>query len=346
MKIISQNFPAQYWHLLETKRMQCDLCPHACVLQDGQCGRCGVRCNRQQQMVTLYGKVSGFAVDPVEKKPFYHFLPGSQVLSFGTIGCNLSCKFCQNWQISTAEDSAALSELNSATIIAMAQREHCASVAFTYNEPTIFIEYAMDVAKECRKSGIHTIAVTNGYICAKPREEFYRYIDAANVDLKAFTDSFYQKITGAHLAPVLDTLSYLKHQTQVWLEITYLLIPGENDSDREIDSATKWIATSLGKDVPVHFSAFYPTWKMPDKPATLPATLLRARAIAQNNGLCYVYTGNIYDPEGSHTYCHNCGKCVIERSGYMLGAYNLTATGHCKFCHAKCTGVFANQRES
>ena len=343
MHTIPQNFLAQYWHKLDSGLIQCDLCPQACKLKEGQCGKCGVRRCHEQKLWTIYGKVSGLAIDPIEKKPLYHFLPGSQILSFGTMGCNLSCKFCQNCDISSST-TAHLKELSPTAIVELA-RQHDVNVAFTYNEPTIFIEYAADVAKACQQARINAVAVTNGFICSTPRTDFYRYIAAANVDLKAFTDSFYQKITGARLQPVLDTLLYLKHHTKVWLEITWLLIPEENDTDQEIDSATKWIVTNLGKDVPLHFSAFYPTWKMLDKPVTPPATLLRARAIALGNGLNYVYTGNIYDPEGGHTYCHQCGKKIIGRNSYLVTDYNLTETGHCKFCHAKCAGVFANQRE-
>lgn len=340
--MIPQNHPTKYWHKLDNGRVQCDLCPQACKLNEGQRGICFVRMRVNDQIVlTTYGRSTGFAIDPVEKKPLNHFLPGSAVYSFGTAGCNLLCKFCQNWDISKAHADDILNKAAAPENIARTAKEYgCKSVAFTYNEPTIFMEYAIDVAKECHKIGLKTIAVTNGYICEEPCREFFAHMDAANIDLKGFTEKFYHDITGSHLQPVLDTLVYVKKQTKVWLEIACLLIPGENDSAAEIDASTKWIINNLGLDVPVHFTAFHPAWKMLDKPTTPLATLIQARDIAMQNGLRYVYTGNVYHPDGSKTFCYNCKKCIIAQSGYEIAEYNLDREGDCIFCHTKCDGVF------
>jgi pyruvate formate lyase activating enzyme len=335
--------PTTYWHRLEDGRIQCDLCPRFCRLQDGQSGMCFVRARHEDQIVlTTYGRSSGFCVDPIEKKPLNHFLPGSSVLSFGTAGCNLACKFCQNWDISKSREVDTLAEEASPARIAEAARSlGCRSVAFTYNDPVIFHEYAIDVAQACRELGIKSVAVTAGYSCPEPRAEFYRHMDAANVDLKAFTERFYWQVTHAHLQPVLETLEYLKRKTTVWFEITTLLIPGENDSDTEIDAMTRWVVEHLGPDVPLHFTAFHPDWKMTDKPPTLPATLTRARRIALQNGLRYVYTGNVYDREGGSTYCHSCGALLIGRDWYELSAWTLTDDGRCRACGTRCAGMFA-----
>ncbi len=319
------------------------MCPHHCKLDENQRGICFGRMRYDDQMVlTTYGKSSGFAIDPIEKKPLYHFLPGTTTYSFGTIGCNLLCKFCQNWSISQNQSSNDYRLLESPpeNIAQMAKKLGCESVAFTYNEPTVFAEYAIDVAKECHTLGLKTVAVTNGYICAKPRQELYASIDAANVDLKGFTESFYKKLTGAHLQPVLDTLIYLKQETKVWLEITTLLIPGENDSNKELEGLSIWVRENLGSYTPLHFSAFYPAAKLQDKPATTPQTVVKAREIALKNGLNYVYAGNICFPDGNTTFCHNCKKAVIIRNGYNLSKLNLDQDGKCKFCHAKCAGFF------
>lgn len=332
----------RYWHHCDDGRIQCDICPRACKLHEGQRGLCFVRGRIEDQIVlATYGRSSGFCVDPIEKKPLNHFFPGSSVFSFGTAGCNLACKFCQNWDISKSRELDTLADQASPIAIAeTAKKLGCKSVAFTYNDPTIFHEYALDVAAECRKREIKSVAVTAGYVCEEPRNEFYAAMDAANVDLKAFTEAFYYKLTGAHLQPVLDTLLYIRHNTQVWLEITTLLIPGHNDSDEEIDAMTQWIKRELGPDVPLHFSAFHPDYKMLDIPHTPFATLQRARNIALRNGLYYVYTGNVHDSEGSSTYCHQCGKRVIERDWYELGEYALDAKGCCNNCGAAMHGHF------
>ena len=337
--------PARYWHLLDDGRIQCDLCPRECRLRDGQRGFCFVR-QRQggRMLLATYGRSSGFCIDPIEKKPLHHFYPGSSVLSFGTAGCNLGCKFCQNWDISKSREMDRLMDRASPHGIAKAAEAwRCRSVAFTYNDPVIFAEYALDVAEECHERGLRTVAVTAGYICAEPRAEFFACIDAANVDLKAFSERFYRHVCGAELAPVLETLEYLKRETSVWLELTTLLIPGENDSSAEIDAMSRWIVERLGPDVPLHFTAFHPDWKMLDHAATPPATLTRARRIAMENGLRYVYTGNVRDPQGGSTWCPQCGSLLIERDGYRIGRWGLDATGHCLDCGAAVPGVFGER---
>jgi pyruvate formate lyase activating enzyme len=335
--------PTQYWHQLADGRVQCDLCPRLCRLHEGQRGFCFVRARHQNQIVlTTYGRSSGFCVDPIEKKPLNHFLPGTAVLSFGTAGCNLACRFCQNWDISKSREVDTLADAASPEVIAHAAVAlGCNSVAFTYNDPVIFFEYAIDVARACHAQGIKTVAVTAGYISEEPRKEFFRHMDAANVDLKAFTERFYHQITGSHLQPVLNTLNYLKHETGVWLEITTLLIPGANDSDQEVDAMTRWVVEHLGPEVPMHFTAFHPDWRMLDIPSTPPATLTRARHIARQNGLRYAYTGNVHDDEGSSTFCHQCGQRVIGRDWYVLHDWHLTDDGCCQFCGTVCAGVFA-----
>jgi pyruvate formate lyase activating enzyme len=334
--------PTKYWHLLSDGRIQCDLCPRFCKLHEGQRGLCFVRARTNDQIVlTTYGRSSGFCVDPIEKKPLNHFLPGTPVLSFGTAGCNLACQFCQNWDISKSREMDTLADHASPATIARAASElGCCSVAFTYNDPIIFLEYAIDVAQACHEAGVKTVAVTAGYMCEEPREEFYRYMDAANVDLKGFTERFYKQICAGHLQPVLDTLMYLKHHTKVWFELTTLLIPGENDSDEEIEAETQWIVEHLGPDVPLHFTAFHPDWKMLDKPLTPPATLTRARRIALKNGVRYVYTGNVHDLDGGSTYCHNCRQRLIGRDWYVLTEWHLTGDGRCTSCGTACAGVF------
>ena len=339
--VAARVHPTKYWHRLEDGRVQCDLCPRFCRLHEGQRGFCFVRaCEGGAIVLTTYGRSSGFCVDPIEKKPLAHFLPGTPVLSFGTAGCNLGCKFCQNWDISKSREVDTLADEASPRRIAEAAKAlECRSVAFTYNDPVIFHEYAIDVAKECQALGIRTVAVTAGEVCPEPRAEFYRHMDAANVDLKGFTERFYREICAGHLEPVKDTLRYLKRETKVWLEITTLLIPGENDGDAEVHELSRFVADDLGPDVPLHFTAFHPDWRMLDKPPTPPQTLKRARKIALGNGLRYVYTGNITDPEGQATYCHGCGAVVIGRDGYDIARWHL-AEGRCKSCGAPCAGVF------
>ena len=334
--------PARYWHALDDGRIQCDVCPRFCKLHEGQRGLCFVRARQGQGLVlTTYGRSSGFCIDPIEKKPLNHFLPGTPVFSFGTAGCNLTCKFCQNWDISKAREVDKLNQSASPQAIAAAARQlGCRSVAFTYNDPVIFLEYAIDTAVACHAVGLKTVAVTAGYITKQARGEFYEHIDAANVDLKGFTEGFYRNLCGGRLADVLDTLVWLRHETKVWVEITTLLIPGENDSDAELDALSRWVAAELGPDVPLHFTAFHPDWKMREHGPTPPATLTRARAIAMGHGLRYVYTGNVHDPAGGSTYCHGCGTVLIGRDWYELNAWGLDAAGCCARCGTKPAGVF------
>jgi pyruvate formate lyase activating enzyme len=337
-----EGMPARYWHRLDDGRIQCDLCPRYCRLHEGQRGLCFVRAREADRMVlTTYGRSSGFCVDPIEKKPLNHFLPGTPVLSFGTAGCNLTCKFCQNWDISKARAFDRLTEQASPEAIAQAaERQGCRAVAYTYNDPVIFLEYAIDVARACRARGIRNVAVSAGYICDEPRVELFRHMDAANIDLKGFTEGFYKKLCTGSLQPVLDTLVYLRHHTDVWLEITTLLIPGHNDSREEIEQLSAWLMEHLGPDVPLHFSAFHPDWKMMETPRTPARTLIEARAIAMAAGLRYVYTGNISDEASQSTYCHACGARLIGRDWYDITAWSLTEDGRCAACHAACAGVF------
>ncbi len=334
--------PARWWHRLDDQRIQCDLCPRECKLHEGQRAACFVRGMQDGKMVlTTYGRSSGFCIDPIEKKPLNHFYPGSSVLSFGTAGCNLACKFCQNWDISKSRDMDRLMDDATPQAIAKAAlRCNAKSVAFTYNDPVIFAEYAMDTADACHDLGIKTVAVTAGYMHLDPAREFYSKIDAANIDLKGFTDEFYVKLCGAHLQPVLDLLAMVHHETDCWLEITTLLIPGHNDSDQELAELSRWVAAELGADVPVHFTAFHPDWKMPDIPATPPATLTRARRIGLAAGLRYVYTGNVHDAEGGTTYCPTCHHSIIIRDWYDIGRCDLTRTGDCPSCGTHIAGRF------
>ncbi|TLS74270.1 AmmeMemoRadiSam system radical SAM enzyme [Mariprofundus erugo] len=339
-----EHFAARYWHDTGDGRIQCDLCPRDCRLHDGQRGFCFVRKREGDHLVlTTYGRSSGFCIDPVEKKPLYHFYPGSAVLSFGTAGCNLACAFCQNWDISKSRAFDRLcDQADPEAIAAAALRHDCRAVAFTYNDPVIFLEYAVDTAIACHEAGVGTIAVTAGYIAAPAHEEFFAHMDAVNVDLKSFSDAFYHRLCAARLQPVLDTLRYIRHETDAWLEITTLLIPGENDSDEELTAMCDWIAGHLGPDVPLHFSAFHPDWKLKDKSPTPVATLQRARRIALHAGLHYVYTGNVRDPEGGSTYCPRCHNPVIARDWYEIIDYQLSGAGCCPRCNTLIAGHFGH----
>ena len=341
--------PARYWHKLDDGRLQCDLCPRFCHLHEGQRGACFVRARRGEELVlTTYGRSSGFCLDPLEKKPLNHFYPGSPVLSFGTAGCNLSCRFCQNWDISKSRSTDKLQSVASPdSIAAAAVNNNAIAVAYTYNDPVIFHEYAVDTAIACHERDIFNIAVTAGYVCPEPRSEFYRYMDAVNVDLKAFTPRFYKQLCAADLDAVLDTLRYIRHETRVWLEITVLLIPDENDSEAELNLMSAWLADNMGPDVPVFFTAFHPDFKMQDKPRTPAETLMKARHIALQHGLHYVYTGNMHDSTGGSTWCPGCHHRIIGRDWYELSEWQLQVDtegrGTCAHCQTPIAGVFAEK---
>jgi pyruvate formate lyase activating enzyme len=337
-----QAHPTRWWHRLADGRVRCDVCPRGCCLREGQRGFCFVRARLDDEIVlTTYGRSSGFCIDPIEKKPLDHFLPGTPTLSFGTAGCNLGCAFCQNWDISTSREWDILADAASPAAIAAAAREHgCRSVAFTYNDPTIFLEYAVDVAAACQELGLRTVAVTAGYIEPGPRVELFGAMDAANVDLKSFDDDTYRRVCLGRLRPVLDTLEAIADEGRTWLEITTLLIPGLNDSDEELDALTSWIVDHLGPSVPLHFTAFHPDHRMRDRPPTPAASLRHARSIGLANGLRYVYTGNVHDPDGQSTWCHACGALLIGRSGYDITAWRLSLDGACSLCGEPCAGVF------
>ncbi|NTV39912.1 MAG: AmmeMemoRadiSam system radical SAM enzyme [Demequinaceae bacterium] len=334
---------ARWWSLLEDGRIECELCPRRCRLHAGQRGFCFVRARDGNRMVlTTYGRSSGFAIDPIEKKPLAHFHPGTAVLSFGTAGCNLNCRFCQNWDISKSREWDRLAAVASPEAIAEAAvSSHCSSVAFTYNDPVIFAEYAIDTANACHALGVKAVAVTAGYITDKARPEFFAPMDAANIDLKGFTEDFYWKVTGGHLQGVLDTIAWVNEHTDTWLELTTLLIPGFNDSTDEIARMSRWILAELGPDVPLHFSAFHPDFKMLDVPPTPPATLRAARATAMDTGLHFVYTGNVHDPECETTTCPACNAVLIERDWYAILAYRITKEGRCPECGTAVPGRFA-----
>ncbi|MGF1464990.1 MAG: AmmeMemoRadiSam system radical SAM enzyme [Sandaracinaceae bacterium] len=334
--------PERWFTRLEGGRVRCDLCPRYCTMKEGQRGFCFVRGVHDGQVVlTTYGRASGFCIDPIEKKPLNHFLPGSSVLSFGTAGCNLGCRFCQNHDISKARQMDTLADRATPEEVARAAAEAgCRSVAFTYNDPVIFAEYAIDCAHACRERGIHGVAVTAGYITERAREAFFAPLSAANVDLKAFTEDFYKTLTFADLGPVLETLRWLVHETDVWVEVTTLLIPGKNDAEEEVERLATWVATELGVEVPLHFTAFHPDFKMTDVPRTPATTLTRARRQALEIGLRHVYTGNVRDPEGQSTTCAGCGELLIGRDGYALDAWNLDDDACCQRCGRALAGRF------
>ena len=338
----TMRFVGQWWHELPDGRIQCDLCPRDCRLHEGQRGACFVRMMDHGEMIlTTWGLTSGLVVDPVEKKPLNHFYPGTSVLSFGTAGCNLTCKNCQNWEMTKSRDMEILAKkATPSEIVQVARQTNCKSVAFTYNDPVIFAEFAIDVAIACRESGLKSIAVTAGYIHPEPARVLFPFIDAANVDLKGFSEDFYNRVTGGHLAPVLDLLRYIHHETNVWLEITTLLIPGLNDSEKEIGELSRWISTHLGPDVPLHFSAFHPDFKMLDLPPTPQKTLSMARSIAMDEGLRFVYTGNTHDPEGGTTFCPGCHSPLIVRDWFSILSWNIDLNGCCGNCHRKIPGFF------
>ncbi len=333
---------ARWFEPMPDGRVRCTLCPRDCILHDGQAGFCFVRRAEGGRLVTTaWGRSTGFAVDPIEKKPLAHFYPGTTVLSFGTAGCNLGCRFCQNWDISKArlDDARAEDAWTPARVVALAKDQGSPAIAFTYNDPVIWAEYVIDVARAAHAAGLRTVFVTAGYVHPEPRAEIFKHVDATNVDLKAFTEQFYSKVTFAHLAPVLDTLEWLAHETRVWVEVTNLLIPGLNDAPEETRALSTWIRDHMGPDVPLHFTAFHPAYKLLDRPRTPPATLTRARAIARSVGLRHVYTGNVHDPEGQTTWCPGCGAAVIERDWHAVRAVRLVR-GACAACGTPIAGRF------
>ncbi len=339
---MTENFHiAKWWHKNENHKVVCTLCPRYCEISEGQKGFCYVRENKDGILYSVgYGRHTGFAVDPIEKKPLFHFLPGSKILSFGTAGCNLGCKFCQNWHTSKAKiDETYSLQVNAQDVIDIAIKHNVKSIAFTYNDPTIFGEFVIDVSKLARKVGIKTVMVTAGYIDKEARKEIYENIDAANVDLKAFTDEFYFKYTYSHLNEILDTIIWLKNETNVWVELTTLLIPGLNDSQTEIEQMCDWIIENLGDTTPHHFTAFHPAFKLNDICRTPEKTLFKARDIAIKKGIKYVYCGNIADEESLCTYCFNCDEKLIERGWHSLYTNNII-DGKCKYCNVKIEGVF------
>ena len=332
---------ANWWKHTGGGKILCTLCPRYCEIGEGQIGFCFIRQNINGKLYTTgYGRPTGFAIDPIEKKPLNHFLPGSDILSFGTAGCNLGCKFCQNWTTSKAK----VDDLNSLIaspeeVINLAKKNSTPSIAFTYNDPTIFGEYVIDISKLAREEGIKSVMVTAGYIDKEARKDVYKFIDAANVDLKAFTERFYFKNTLSHIEPVLDTFIWLKNETDIWFEITTLLIPGENDSDEEIKQECDWILKNLGDTIPLHFTAFHPDFKMRDIESTPHSTLKSAKKIADSMGIKYSYLGNIYDPESQSTYCKNCNTILIERSWHSIKIKNLKRN-QCAKCGNLLEGVF------
>jgi len=331
---------ARYWTREPDGRIRCTLCPRDCHLAEGQAGFCFVRQNVGGQLVSLaYGRSTGFAIDPIEKKPLDHFFPGTQVLSFGTAGCNLGCRFCQNWNISKSRLADRASQAYSPRqVVDLAVEAGCPSLAFTYNDPVIWAEWAIDLAREAHARGLKTVFVTAGFVTESAREEVFAHMDAANVDLKAFTEDFYRKVTLSHLAPVLETLAWLA-KTDVWTEVTNLVIPGLNDDPAESRALAEWVGEHMGPDVPLHFTGFHPDFKMMDRPPTPPETLSRARAAAREVGLHHVYTGNVHDRAGQTTSCAACGEPLIERDWFAIRSY-LVRDGACPSCGARLAGRF------
>ena len=331
----------KYQNILQNGKVQCTICPRNCILSDGQEGFCHVRKNINQNIELLtYGYNTGLAIDPVEKKPLYHFYPSSPILSFGTLGCNMGCLFCQNWDISKSKANPQnLNKTPPQEVVDIAKKYKCKSVAFTYNDPIIFFEYAIDTAKLCRENNIKTVVVTSGFINEEPAKEFFEYMDGANIDLKGFSQRFYGKNCLAKLQPVLDTIKYAVNETNCHIELTTMLIEGENDSSEEIQAECEWILENLGDNVPIHFSAFFPHFKFEDRKATSFEALIKAYNIAKTVGLKYVYTGNLSNIETSTTYRKNCGEPIIIRSGYQILEYHLE-NSECEYCSAICDGRF------
>jgi len=331
--------PANWWEKRPDGRILCTLCPRYCIMGTGKTGFCYIRKNIDGRLYsTAYGRPTGFAIDPIEKKPLNHFYPGTGILSFGTAGCNLGCNFCQNWTMSKAHlDEQSALYATAEDVVGLAKKHRVPSIAFTYNDPIIFGEYVMDISKRAREEGIHTVMVTNGYITEQARKALFADVDAANVDLKAFSEDFYRKLTYSHLQPVLNTLVWLKKETEIWFEITTLLIPGENDSEEELKAECGWILKNLGDEIPLHFTAFHPDFKMRNHPPTPPSTLTKARRIALEQGIKYCYVGNVHDPEGQTTFCPGCGAALIKRNWHSVFKNDLK-NGRCPHCKTPLSG--------
>ena len=332
---------ARWWEILPDGKVHCYLCPRHCHIGEGQSGFCFIRAPRGGKLYNLgYAHPAAIQVDPIEKKPLNHFLPGTTILSLGAAGCNMGCFFCQNWDISKSKaDQVHSSYLEPETVVLAAIEHQCPSIAFTYNEPTIWGEYVIDTSRIAHAYGLKTVMVTNGYITREALFDVYEHVDAANVDLKAYTEDFYAKLTLSHLQPVLDTLKTLRHETNVWIEITNLIIPSLNDSQEETKELCGWMLENLGDDVPLHFTAFHPDFKLRNKPGTPPETLHRARQLARERGLKYVYEGNILSG-GADTMCPGCGRVLISRSWHRVSEVRVQPDGTCQHCGARISGHF------
>lgn len=331
---------AIYYVKLENSNIQCNLCPWHCFITPGEVGKCRVRKNNGEKLISLnYEKPCSLAIDPIEKKPLYHFLPGQETLSIATLGCNLSCGHCQNWEISQASSVKKNSlKVPAEEVVNKAIGSNVKIISYTYTEPTIFYEYMADISKLARKKKIKNIIVSNGFINEEPLKELCKLIDAGNIDLKSISEDFYQTVCKARLNPVLEAIKIL-HKEKVWIELTNLLIPELNDSKEDIKDLIGWVKENLGVNVPVHFTVFYPTYKMINLPATKIEKLKEARKIALDAGLKYVYTGNLQDDEGNNTYCHSCNKILIKRRGFNIIENNLE-NGKCPRCKEKIPGVW------
>jgi pyruvate formate lyase activating enzyme len=331
---------ARWWESEPNGRVHCYLCPRHCHIHSGQSGFCFIRINQNGKLYSLgYGAPAALQVDPIEKKPLNHFLPGTRVFSMGTAGCNMGCFFCQNWDISKSRHDQVRSQpVPPEDVPLLALKHGCDSIAFTYNEPTIWGEYVIDICKSAKEYGLKTVMVTNGYITHEAFSEIYPYIDAANVDLKAFTENFYGKITLTHLQPVLEMLLWLRAETNVWFELTNLMISTLNDDPAETRKLSEWVLQNLGPDVPLHFTAFHPDFKLQDKPRTPLETLHQARKIALDTGLHYLYEGNIYSDAAS-TYCPACHALLIRRSWHDV-QLNRLLKGKCPDCGHSIAGVW------
>ena len=331
---------ARYYEKLPNRKIKCTLCPRSCIIDDLERGYCGVRENRQGAYYTLvYGKPCTIHVDPIEKKPLFHFLPASSALSLATVGCNVFCKFCQNWEISQSRpEQVSAMRVSPDEMALRAIQQNCHVVAFTYSEPVVFAEYMYDVAAVAKKSEIRSVMISNGFIQKQPMRDLCTVLDGVKIDLKAFTERFYRELVSGELKPVLDTLVLLR-QEKIWFEIVYLVIPGENDDRNELASLSRWIRSELGEDVPLHFTRFYPQYRMTNLPPTPIKTLQEARNIALDAGVHYVYTGNVPGDKGENTYCPACGKLLIRRLGYTVVENNLKSSS-CPACQKIIAGVW------